>query len=196
VIDIGQGDTEHSTILHVPSIAAVVGGDIVYNQVHMMTAETDDRSREDWISSLDQIAALDPRIVVSGHKRVGAPDDPKTIGESQQYLRGFSRVVGDEETVDGIVSKVLERHLDRDNPRVVGHSAREAVKKRQPKTRRSGPHPRLALDEPAAHRRRRRPGSRNVSPRFPARCAGAEDPRGRIGATSSLLPRPGDHVGR
>jgi len=53
VIDIGQGDTEHSTILHVPSIAAVVGGDVVYNQVHMMTAETDDRSREDWIAALD-----------------------------------------------------------------------------------------------------------------------------------------------
>ncbi|MCW2565105.1 MAG: beta-lactamase domain protein, partial [Mycobacterium sp.] len=32
VIDIGQGDTEHSTIVHVPSIAAVVGGDVVYNE--------------------------------------------------------------------------------------------------------------------------------------------------------------------
>jgi glyoxylase-like metal-dependent hydrolase (beta-lactamase superfamily II) len=131
VIDIGQGDTEHSTILHVPSIAAVVGGDVVYNQVHMMTAETDDRSREDWIASLDQIAALDPRIVVSGHKRVGAPDDPKTIGESQQYLRDFSRAVDNEETVEGIVSTMLKLHPDRDNPRVVWHSAREAVKQRQ-----------------------------------------------------------------
>ena len=36
-----------------------------------------------------------------------------------------------EETVEGIVSAVLERHPDRDNPRVVWHRAREAVKKRQ-----------------------------------------------------------------
>jgi glyoxylase-like metal-dependent hydrolase (beta-lactamase superfamily II) len=131
VISIGQGDTEHSTILHIPALGAVVGGDVVYNQVHMMTAETDQKSREDWIASLDQIAALQPRIVVSGHKRVGAADDPKTIGESQQYLRDFSRVAASEETVEGIVAAMLGLHPDRDNPRVVWHCAREAVKKRQ-----------------------------------------------------------------
>jgi glyoxylase-like metal-dependent hydrolase (beta-lactamase superfamily II) len=131
VIDIGQGDTEHSTIVHVPSIRAVVGGDVVYNEVHMMTAETDARSRQDWIDNLNQIASLDPQIVVSGHHRVGAPNDPKSIGESQQYLRDFSRVVETEETVEDIVKAVLALHPDRDNPRVVWHCAREAVKKRE-----------------------------------------------------------------
>lgn len=130
IVDIGQGDTADSTILHVPSIHAVVGGDVVYNQVHMMTGETDDQSREDWIANLDQIAALEPRSVVSGHQRVGAPNDPKTIGESQEYLQDFSRTVDNEETVEEIVSKMLELHPDRDNPRVVWHSAREAVKRR------------------------------------------------------------------
>jgi glyoxylase-like metal-dependent hydrolase (beta-lactamase superfamily II) len=131
VIDIGQGDTEHSTIVHVPSIAAVVGGDVVYNQVHMMTAETDAQSRQDWIDNLNQVAALEPQIVVSGHHRVGAPTDPKSIGESQQYLRDFSRVVDTQETVEGIVQEMLQLHPDRDNPRVVWHCAREAVIKRE-----------------------------------------------------------------
>jgi glyoxylase-like metal-dependent hydrolase (beta-lactamase superfamily II) len=131
VIDIGQGDTEQSTIVHVPSIRAVVGGDVVYNEVHMMTAETDARSRQEWIDNLNQIASLDPQIVVSGHHRVGAPNDPKSIGESQQYLRDFSRVVETEETVEDIVKAVLALHPDRDNPRVVWHCAREAVKKRE-----------------------------------------------------------------
>jgi glyoxylase-like metal-dependent hydrolase (beta-lactamase superfamily II) len=131
VIDIGQGDTEHSTIVHVPSIRAVVGGDVVYNEVHMMTAETDAQSRQEWIDNLNQIASLDPQIVVSGHHRVGAPNDPKSIGESQQYLRDFSGVVETEETVEDIVKAMLELHPDRDNPRVVWHCAREAVKKRE-----------------------------------------------------------------
>jgi glyoxylase-like metal-dependent hydrolase (beta-lactamase superfamily II) len=131
VIDIGQGDTEHSTIVHVPSIRAIVGGDVVYNEVHMMTAETDARSRQDWIDNLNQIASLDPQIVVSGHHRVGAPTDPKSIGESQQYLRDFSRVIETEETVEDIVKTMLALHPDRDNPRVVWHCAREAVKKRE-----------------------------------------------------------------
>jgi glyoxylase-like metal-dependent hydrolase (beta-lactamase superfamily II) len=130
VIDIGQGDTEHSTIVHVPSIRAVMGGDVVYNEVHMMTAETDAQSRQEWIDNLNQIASLDPQIVVSGHHRVGAPNDPKSIGESQHYLRDFSRVVETEETVEDIVKAMLELHPNRDNPRVVWHCAREAVKKR------------------------------------------------------------------
>jgi glyoxylase-like metal-dependent hydrolase (beta-lactamase superfamily II) len=130
VIDIGQGDTTNSTIVHVPSIAAVVGGDVVYNQVHMMTAETDDRMREDWIANLGKIAALEPKIVVSGHNRAGAPYLAKTIDESQEYLRDFSRIVNENETVEDIVSAMLELHGDRDNPRVLWHCAREAVKKR------------------------------------------------------------------
>ena len=130
IVDIGQGDTEHSTILHVPDIAAVVGGDVVYNQVHMMMGEADEGAREAWIRSLDQIAALSPQIVVSGHPRVGAPSVPRTIGESQQYLRDFSRIAASESTVEGIVRAMLDLHPDRDNPRVVWHSAREEIKRR------------------------------------------------------------------
>jgi glyoxylase-like metal-dependent hydrolase (beta-lactamase superfamily II) len=130
IIDIGQGDTEHSTIVHVPAIGAVVGGDVVYNQVHMMMGEADERAREAWIRSLDEIAALKPQIVVSGHPRVGAPSVPKTIGESQQYLRDFTRIANSEDRVEGIVKAMLELHPDRDNTRVVWHSAREEIKRR------------------------------------------------------------------
>ena len=73
----------------------------------------------------------EPRIVVSGHQRVGAADDPRTIGESQQYLRDFSRIVASEDAAEDIVEAMLKLHPDRDNPRVVWHCAREAVKKRQ-----------------------------------------------------------------
>jgi glyoxylase-like metal-dependent hydrolase (beta-lactamase superfamily II) len=130
IIDVGQGDTEHSSIVYAPSIGAVVGGDVVYNQVHMMTAETNAASREAWVHSLDAIAALNPTTVVSGHKRVGAPDSPETIEQSRQYLRDFSRIVDEQETVDGIVAAMLELHGDRDNPRVLWYGARQAVAKR------------------------------------------------------------------
>ncbi len=44
--------------MYVPSLAAVVTGDLVYNQVHMMTAETGEAEREQWIANLDKVAAL------------------------------------------------------------------------------------------------------------------------------------------
>src|ERR1700689_995807 len=82
-VSVGQGDTEFSTVLHVPSAAAVAGGDVVYNGVHMMTAETDENSREAWIASLDKVASLQPRIVIAGHRSVGAADDPTCIAATQ-----------------------------------------------------------------------------------------------------------------
>jgi glyoxylase-like metal-dependent hydrolase (beta-lactamase superfamily II) len=130
VIDIGQGDTAHSSIVHVPSIGACVAGDIVYNQVHTMTAETDAVSRGAWIASLDSIAALRPATVVCGHKRVGAPDTPDTMERSRQYLRDFTRIAESEETVESIVAAMLERHGDRDNPWVLWYCASQAVAKR------------------------------------------------------------------
>lgn len=130
VIDVGQGDTEHSSIVYAPSIGAVVAGDVVYNQVHMMTAETDAAARDAWIASLDAIAALNPATVVSGHKRVGAPHSPETIEQSRQYLCDFSRIVDEQATVEGIVAAMLELHGDRDNPRVLWYGARQAVAKR------------------------------------------------------------------
>ncbi|MEU5713878.1 hypothetical protein [Streptomyces flaveolus] len=35
----GHTDTDHTTFLHVPSLDLVVGGDVVYNQVHQYLSE-------------------------------------------------------------------------------------------------------------------------------------------------------------
>ncbi|MFE2070321.1 MBL fold metallo-hydrolase [Streptomyces sp. NPDC059467] len=129
-IDIGQGDVEHSTVFHVPSLDAVAAGDVTYNQVHMMTAYTDTAAREAWIASLDAIAALGPRTVVSGHKRVDAPDAPDQIEQSKQYLRDFSRIADEQETTEGIVRAMLELHGDRDNPHTLWFSAAQTIAKR------------------------------------------------------------------
>jgi len=110
-----------------PQVDAVVAGDVCYNQVHMMTAWTDDAARQAWIANLDTIAALNPSIVVSGHKRVDAPDSPDTIEQSKQYLRDFSRIASEQDTVEGIVAEMLKLHGDRDNPYTLWLSARRVV---------------------------------------------------------------------
>lgn len=88
--------------MYVPSLAAIVTGDLAYNQVHMMTAETGEPERDQWIANLDHVAALKPTFVVAGHKRVENDNGPKIIGESQQYLRDFTRIAAEETTTAGI----------------------------------------------------------------------------------------------
>ncbi len=127
VIRIGQADTAHSTVLHVPSLAAVVTGDLAYNGVHMMSAETGEPERAQWIANLDEVAALDPAFVVAGHKKVENDNDPKIIAESQQYLRDFSRIAAEETTAADIVTRMVERYPDWENLRTLWHSARTAV---------------------------------------------------------------------
>lgn len=127
VIRIGQADTAQSTVLHIPSLAAVVTGDLAYNQVHMMTAETGEPERAQWIANLDTVAALEPAIVVAGHKKVSNGNDPKIISESQQYLRDFTRIAGEETTTAGIVARMAELYPDWENLRTLWHSARTAI---------------------------------------------------------------------
>src|SRR5271156_5387167 len=92
IIKQGHTDTIDSTSLHVPSIDLVVGGDVLYNQCHMFVGETTPESRANWIAALDRLAALNPKIVVAGHKKPGAPDSPSTIQDTKRYLQDFDRV--------------------------------------------------------------------------------------------------------
>jgi glyoxylase-like metal-dependent hydrolase (beta-lactamase superfamily II) len=130
VIRIGRADTAESTILHVPSLAAVVTGDLAYNEVHMMTAEAGQPDLAQWIANLDKVAALEAAFVVAGHKKVGNGNDPKIIGEWQQYLRDFSGIVAEETTAAGIVARMVERYPDWENSRTLWYSARAAVERK------------------------------------------------------------------
>jgi glyoxylase-like metal-dependent hydrolase (beta-lactamase superfamily II) len=92
ILEQGHTDTVDTTSLHVPSLDLVVGGDVVYNECHMYVAESTPDSRANWIAALNRLAALNPKIVVAGHKRPGAPDTPATIEASKRYLTDFGRL--------------------------------------------------------------------------------------------------------
>jgi glyoxylase-like metal-dependent hydrolase (beta-lactamase superfamily II) len=92
IIQQGRTDSADSTSLYVPSIGLIVAGDVVYNQCRMYVGDTTPESRKNWIADLDRLAALNPRIVVAGHKKPGAPDSPSAIQETKRYLEDFGRV--------------------------------------------------------------------------------------------------------
>src|SRR5580698_2407794 len=92
IIEQGHTDSADTTSLHVPSIGLIVAGDVVYNQCRMYVGDTTSESRNNWIAALDRLAALNPAIVVAGHKKPGAPDSPSAIQETKRYLQDFDRV--------------------------------------------------------------------------------------------------------
>jgi glyoxylase-like metal-dependent hydrolase (beta-lactamase superfamily II) len=92
IIEDGRTDSPDSTSLYVPSIGLIVAGDVVYNQCRMYVGDTTPESRENWIAALDRLAALNPTMVVAGHKKPGAPDSPAAIQETKRYLQDFDRL--------------------------------------------------------------------------------------------------------
>jgi glyoxylase-like metal-dependent hydrolase (beta-lactamase superfamily II) len=115
-VEVGHTDTDYTTCLHVPSIGLVVAGDTVYNDVHIFLAESDTKTRREWITALDKIESLNPRAVIAGHKRPGNDDGPKIIEETRQYIRDFDRVVGETTTARELYERMLELYPDRVNP--------------------------------------------------------------------------------
>jgi glyoxylase-like metal-dependent hydrolase (beta-lactamase superfamily II) len=125
-VDLGHTDTDNTTCLYVPDIGLVVAGDAVYNDVHVYLAESDPDRRKAWSAAIDTIEALDPRAVISGHKRAGRADDPHTLEETRQYIRDFDRIDAATTTARDLYDQMLAIHPDRVNPGVLWMSARAA----------------------------------------------------------------------
>ena len=128
-VETGRTDTASSTSLHVPSIGLLVAGDVVYNGIHPYLAETDTRSRAEWIASLDKLEALRPQVVVAGHKVPDAADDPDDIERTRQYLRNFNRVEAATTTALELYEAMLELYPDRANPGSLWSGANAAKKR-------------------------------------------------------------------
>jgi glyoxylase-like metal-dependent hydrolase (beta-lactamase superfamily II) len=115
-VETGHTDTDDSTALHVPSIGLVVAGDVAYNGVHQMMLEGGDGGLEAWLAGIDRIAALNPRLVVAGHKNKNLPDDPTILDETRQYLRDAIRILAGKPTPLEFFDEMMKLHGDRLNP--------------------------------------------------------------------------------
>src|SRR4029077_9346084 len=50
-----QGDTGENTMLWIPGQRILISGDVLFNGMHVYTAETDSKAREKWLNSLNKI---------------------------------------------------------------------------------------------------------------------------------------------
>src|ERR1700736_1755019 len=67
-----QGDTDENTMLWIPGPRILIAGDVLFNDMHVYTAETDSKARGKWLNSWQKIRELKPSVVIPGHSKVGA----------------------------------------------------------------------------------------------------------------------------
>ncbi|WP_181183382.1 MULTISPECIES: MBL fold metallo-hydrolase [unclassified Mesorhizobium] len=76
--------------LWVPSLKAVFGGVLIFNGVHVWTADTPTKEqRAAWVTNLDKIAARKPAVVVPGHLTREAATDLSGVEHTKKYLLAF-----------------------------------------------------------------------------------------------------------
>ncbi len=76
--------------LFVPSLNAVFGGVMIFNGVHVWTADTNSAElRAAWVANLEELAARKPAVVVAGHMTPDAKTDLSGVAHTTGYLKAF-----------------------------------------------------------------------------------------------------------
>ncbi len=105
-----QGDTDENTMLWIPEQRILVAGDVVFNDMHVYTPETDSQARRKWLSSLKTIRALQPSAVIPGHGKAAAPVDASTaVAYTEKYLLVFEEELGKAQDPTGLVEAMKRR---------------------------------------------------------------------------------------
>jgi glyoxylase-like metal-dependent hydrolase (beta-lactamase superfamily II) len=125
-VDIGHTDTDHTTCLHVPSIALVIAGDAIYNGTHPYLVESNHEGLLAWLAAIDKIEALKPQAVVVGHGPLDPDNAPRHIGETRRYIRDFMRLDAETTTARELYDSMLALYPDRINPGSLWGSANAA----------------------------------------------------------------------
>src|SRR5580704_5260189 len=105
-----QGDTDENTMLWIPGQRVLIAGDVLFNGMHVYTAETDSKARRKWLNSLQEIRKLKPSVVIPGHSKVGAPLDAITaVDFTESYLLAFEGELRKAKDPDSLINAMKGR---------------------------------------------------------------------------------------
>jgi glyoxylase-like metal-dependent hydrolase (beta-lactamase superfamily II) len=124
-----QGDTDENTMLWIPGQRILIAGDVLFNNMHVYTAETDSKARGKWLNSLQEIRELKPSVVIPGHSKVGAPLDASTATDfTEHYLLVFEEEFKKAKDPDGLINAMKERFPSADLLLAIERGAKANVK--------------------------------------------------------------------
>jgi glyoxylase-like metal-dependent hydrolase (beta-lactamase superfamily II) len=124
-----RGDTDENTMLWISGQRILIAGDVLFNDMHVYTAETDAKARGEWLKSLHRIRELKPSVVIPGHSKVGAPLDASTaVDFTQNYLLTFEEELKKAKTADSLINVMKEKFPSSDMLLAIERGAKANVK--------------------------------------------------------------------
>lgn len=105
-----KGEDER-TFLWIPSIKAVVGGNLVSSGIHVWTADTPKTAdRQKVIQGLNEIKALQPKQVIPAHMVANAATGVQAVDFTQNYLKQYEQAVSTSKNAEQLIQKMKKLH--------------------------------------------------------------------------------------
>jgi len=125
-----QGDTDENTMLWIPGQRILITGDVLFNNMHVYTAETDSEARRKWLNTLKEIRELNPSVVIPGHSKVGAPLDASTaVDFTGKYLLVFEEELKTAKDPDSLINAMKAKFRSSDFLLALERGAKANVKR-------------------------------------------------------------------
>jgi len=101
-------DGPGNSFVFIPSLKAVVTGDVVFDHVYFGVPR--DAARENWQKTIDQITPLQASKVIPGHQGPGATDNMQSIAWMKQYMADWDKNFAASKSAAEMKSKVLAQY--------------------------------------------------------------------------------------
>jgi glyoxylase-like metal-dependent hydrolase (beta-lactamase superfamily II) len=118
LVKLGQSDVSDSSVVHIPELDTLIGGDVIYNDIHVWMYQSDHDHRMAWIETINQVEKLHPATIIAGHSDPGASDNDgsRLIDQTRRYIHDFDQAVAASSSGQEVVSRMTAKYPDRGNP--------------------------------------------------------------------------------
>jgi glyoxylase-like metal-dependent hydrolase (beta-lactamase superfamily II) len=103
-----QGDGPGNSFVYIPSLKTVVAGDTVFDHVYFGVPK--DKAREAWMKTLDQVAALNPAVIIPGHQGPGATQNMASIAWMKKYIADWDANAASSKNAAEMRAKVVKQY--------------------------------------------------------------------------------------
>ncbi len=120
------GDAAPATAVFIPSLKALIAGDIVFEGVHPWTASSTPAVRRAWIETIRKLEELKPAIVVAGHRAPNGVNGPAALAFTREYVEAFDAARTGAPDADELVKRVTEKYPNLAYPPILRLGAQRA----------------------------------------------------------------------
>jgi len=106
-----DGPSPDRSFVWIPSLKAVVGGVVVFGNLHVWMADTQTpASHAQWIATLERIEKLEPIKVVPGHYQAGSPFDLSQVRFTRNYIEAYDAEAAKAKHAAALVAAMEQRY--------------------------------------------------------------------------------------